>query len=270
MAGPLSRGDTWRVRRIGRWVRREPWMAFTAFVATVCAMTIVAIRWLAVLGIVRDYAITRTSGSVSPVGGGWSSNSSSYHRQLGLISGPSTALTQYDFWAWRLGFLAGILWMLRLGVRSADRRVGVLRGVGVAAGFGVFVVTGVAHRIADVVVQRERTRALMDLLITLWCFAAVLAAVFVTATVSAGAVSYGVPTLGDHAVLAPAGWSIARNALQLVVVLGGWSIALFLTRSWLTLDEPADAKRRQPVSVHDAIAEPSGADPVGAVDDLDR
>ena len=79
---------------------------------------------------------------------------------------------------------------------------------------------------------------------TVWCFAAVLTAVLVMATVSVGAVPPGGSTLGDHAVVAPVGWSIARNALQLVVVLGGWSIALFLTRSWVTLDEPADETSR--------------------------
>lgn len=219
-------------------------MAFTAFVATVCAMTIVAIRWLAVLGIVRDYAITRTSGSLPPAGGGWSYSTSSYHRQLGLLSGPSAALTQFDHWTWRVGFLAGILWMLRLGLRGANHRVGVLRGFGVVFGLGVFVVTGVAHRIAEVIIPRVRTRDRMHLLITVWCFAAVLTAVFVMATVNVGAVPPGGPTLGDHAVVAPVGWSIARNALQLVVVLGGWSIALFLTRSWVTLDEPADETSR--------------------------
>ena len=94
-------------------------MAFTAFVATVCAMTIVAIRWLAVLGIVRDYAITRTSGSLPPAGGGWSYTTSNYHRQLGLLSGPSAALTHLDHWTWRVGFVAGILWMLRLGLLAS-------------------------------------------------------------------------------------------------------------------------------------------------------
>src|SRR5882757_2636223 len=55
------RCNTRIVRRIGRWAGREPWMVFTAAVATVCAATVVAIRWLAVLGVVRDYAVTRTT-----------------------------------------------------------------------------------------------------------------------------------------------------------------------------------------------------------------
>jgi hypothetical protein len=217
-------------------------MAFTAFVATVCAMTIVAIRWLAVLGVVRDYAITQTAGSPAPTVGGWSSSTSSYHRQLGLISGPSTTLTHLDQLTWKVGFIAGILWMLRLGLRSADDRIGVLRGFGVVVGFGAFVVTGAAHRIADVVIPRERTRDRIDLLVSLWCFAAVVTAAFVMATINlasqAASVSSVGSTPGDHAVLAPVGWSIARNALQLLVVLGGWSIALFLTRSWVRLDQP--------------------------------
>jgi hypothetical protein len=208
-------------------------LAFTALVATLCALTVVAIRWLAVLGVVRDYAVARTSGSVPPAGGGWGYTTSSYHRQLGLITGPSLALTHIDSWAWRVGFFAGVLWVLRLGLRSANRHVGVLRGIGVVSGFGAFVATGAAHYIADAVIPSIRARDRMHRFITLWCCAAVLTAVLVGMTVGVGAASDSLTTLGDHAVRAPAGWSIARNAMQLLVVVGGWSLAWSLTRSWI-------------------------------------
>jgi hypothetical protein len=244
MACRRPRDDTWRVRSMSRWVWREPWMAFTACVTTVCVMTVIAIRWLAVLGVVRDYTVTHTSGSLPPAGGGFSYSTSSYHRHLGLLSGPSTALTQLDHWTWRIGLVAGILWMARLGLRSANRRIGTLRGLAVVFGFGAFVVTGVAHGIAEVVIPSVRTRDRMHLLITIWCFAAVITAVLVMATVSVGVVPPGGPTLGDHAVIAPVGWSIARNALHLLVAFGGWAIALSLTRRWIRAEEPSDETSR--------------------------
>ncbi len=208
-------------------------MTFTASVATLCAFTLVAIRWLAVLGVVRDYAVARTSGSLPPAVGGWGYTTSTYHRQLGLLTGPSLALTHLDSWTWRVGFLAGVFWVLRLGLRSANRRVGVLRGFGVVSGFGAFVATGVAHHVADAVIPSVPARDRMHRLITLWCFAAVFTAVLVGMTVSVGAASDNLTTLGDHAVRAPAAWSIARNAMQLFVVVGGWSLAWSLTRSWV-------------------------------------
>ena len=211
-------------------------MAFTASIATLCAMTVAAIRWLAVLGVVRDYAVAQTSGSL--VSGSYTA--SGIHRQLGLISGPSDALTHVDSWAWRVGFIAGVLWVLRLGLRSANHRVGVLRGLGVVVGLGAFVATGVAHRIVEIVIPSERARR-MHLLITLWCFAAVVTAIFVGATIGAADVLNSVTTPGNHVELQPVGWSIARNAMQLLVVIGGWSIAASLTRHWVTLDEHADA-----------------------------
>src|SRR5258708_27138145 len=118
-------------------------MVLTALVATICATTLAAIRWLAVLGIVRDYAVTHTSGSFPPAGGGWSSTTSSYHRQLGLISGAGSALTRLDATAWRLGLLAGIFWMLRLGLLNADPPLGLLPRFGIVPGLGLFLVTGV-------------------------------------------------------------------------------------------------------------------------------
>jgi hypothetical protein len=219
-------------------------MAGTALVTTVCVLTIVAIRWLAVLGVVRVYAVTRTTGSFPPSGGGWSSSTSGTFGQLGLTSGPSAALTHLDQLTWKVGLFAGILWVLRLGLRSADHRIGGLRGVGIAVGLGVFVVTGVAHRIAEAVIPSERSRDWVDHLISLWCFAAVLTTVFAVASVHESYAPTGALTSGDHAVLASAGWSFARNASQLVVAVGGWWMAVVLTRRWVVIDERSRAPRR--------------------------
>jgi hypothetical protein len=226
-------------------------MTSTATVATLCAITVIAIRWLALFGVVRDYAVTRTTGSLPT--SGWGVTTSSYHRELGLASGPSAALTHLDLVAWRLGLVAGVFWVLRLGLRSAHRRIGTLRTVGLLTGFGLFVVTGVMHRIDDAAAVHRRAdrRALTDLAISLWCFTAVASVVFVAFSISVGAQSSGQPQLGDQAVLTPIGWSIARNALQLLVALGGWMIAGLLTREWvLAHDEhskPRRAARAEPV-----------------------
>lgn len=216
------------MRVLARWFRREPWMALNASIASLCALTVVAIRWLAVLGIIRAYATTHTWGADlgSPV---------TYHRQLGLLSGPSAALTRVDVWSWRVGFIAGLFWVLRLGLRSANRRIGGLRTLGVVVGLGVFVVTGVGHVIADVVVPAGRARARTQRLITVWCGAAVLTAIFVGVTSNRFWAETDAP--GTHAVLVPVGWSIATNAMQLLVAVGGWSIAAFLTHRWVARPE---------------------------------
>jgi len=217
---------------MARWVGREPWMALTASVASLCALTVVAIRWLAILGVVRAYATTHTAGADF-------GSAVTYHRQLGLLTGPSAALTRVDAWCWRLGFVAGLFWVLRLGLRSANRRIGALRTLGVIVGLGVFIVTGVAHVIADVVVPVGRQRVRMQRLITLWCGAAVLTAIFVGVTNNTFWSETDAP--GTHAVLVPVAWSIATNALQLLVAVGGWSIAAFLTHRWFTRQPQAAA-----------------------------
>ena len=212
-------------------------MAVTACLATVCALTLAAIRWLAVLGVVRDYAATHTSGTLPPVGGGWGFTTSSFHRQLGLYSGPSAALTRLDSLTWKIGFLAAVFWMLRLGLRSASRRIGNLRGLGIMSGFALFVGTGVAHDVAEAVLPSVRARDAMHRIITLWCSTAVVSAVVLGLTHGIGAPT-GTATLGDQAALAPIGWSIARNAVQLFVVVVGWWIAFRLTRDWVRADMP--------------------------------
>ena len=216
-------------------------MALTASVATLCAATVIAIRWLAVLGVVRDYSVTHTTGFLPT--SGWGSTSSSFHRQLGLASGPSLALTHLDWVAWHLGFAAGLFWILRLGLRSANRRIGILRTIGVVTGFAVFVVTGVMHRIDDALPRLGDTRARTDLVIRLWCFAAVGTAIFVGMTISIGAQAPGPTQLGSHAVIAPIGWSIARNTMQLTVALVGWLIVAFLTREWMRAETARTATR---------------------------
>jgi hypothetical protein len=203
-------------------------MALTATIATFCAVTAAAIRWLVVLGLVRDYTVTRASGTLD-------ASTSIFVHHIGLASGPSVALTNLDRLTWKLGLLAGILWMLRLALRSADHRIGVLRGFGVLSGFGVFVVTGVMHRVADAVGPVD-ARDRLDDLITRWCAAAVVAAGLVMATSNLGRAS-GAPALGVKALPIPIAWSIARGALQLGVVLGGWLLAATLTSHWIVRTE---------------------------------
>jgi hypothetical protein len=217
------------VRRLGRWAWNEPWMALTATVGTFCAATLIAIRWLAVIGVVRVYTVTRTSGSLS------SYTSNLLHSQVGLASGPSAALSNLDRLTWKLGLLAGIFWMLRLGVRAAAHRIGVLRAIGVLAGFGVFVVTGVMHVVAERV-RPVSSRDRINRVITLWCVAAVGSAVLVMVTDNMARAS-GPATLGDKALAVPVAWSVARSALQLGVALGGWLLAASLTRRWFMFTE---------------------------------
>jgi hypothetical protein len=228
------------VRRMRRWAWNEPWMALTATIATFCAVTVIALRWLVMLGVVRVYTVTRTTGSLE------STYSSTFlNGHLGLASGPSAALTNLDRWTWKVGLLAGIFWMLRLGLRSAGRRIGVLRCIGVVTGFGVFVVTGVMHVIAAVVSPVD-SRARLDRLITAWCAAVVVAACMVVATGSLGQPS-GPPTLGDQALAIPVAWSIARGAMQLGVALGGWLLAASLTRRWVVSNERLAERPRAPL-----------------------
>jgi hypothetical protein len=217
-------------------------MALTAAIASFCAATVIAIRWLAVLGVVRDYTVTRTSGSLS------SYTSTMLHSQIGLASGPSAALSNLDRLTWKVGLLAGIFWMLRLGLRGAAHRIGALRAIGVFAGFGVFVVTGVMHVIADRVRPID-TRDRVHRVITLWCVAAVASAVVVAVTDNMAQGS-GPPKVGSTALPIPLDWSMARGALQLGVALGGWLLAASLTRRWIEFN---DSRADQPgASVMDA------------------
>ena len=211
-------------------------MALTALVATLCAVSLVAIRWLALLGVVRDFAVTDTTGSAS------SFSTSAVHRQLGLATGPSVALTHLDHLMWVLGLGAGVLWMLRLGLRSADRRIGVMRGLGLVIGFAVFVVTGVMHCIVEAVTTEKPDRT--HRLITCWCATAVLSAVLLMFSLNSGPQSFGPPVIGTAAALTPLGWSIAGLGLQLAVVIGGWLLAVSLTRRWIDLVESPTSLNR--------------------------
>jgi hypothetical protein len=219
-------------------------MALVASVASLCAVTATSIRWLAVLGVVHDF---RISGTPSPSGDsmstGWTfTTTSTSPFRLGLASGPSTALTNLDALAWKLGFIAGIFWVLRLGLRSADRRIGVWRGLGIVFGFGLFVATGVLHYITDALAPGNRTRRWVNGAVTLWCVVA-LAAVVVGTLAANHTANLGPFTPGVHVVTYPRGWSRGLAALQLVVVVAGWSIAMLLTREWWRAEHAVPAER---------------------------
>ena len=110
-----------------------------------------------------------------------------------------------------------------------------MRTLGIVFGLGAFVATGVAHHIADSVIPSGRARR-MNRLITLWCFSAVFTVLFYRARIGSADVLNHVTTMGDHVELQPIGWSIAGNAMQLLVVISGWSIAASLTRQWVRLE----------------------------------
>jgi hypothetical protein len=208
-------------------------MALVALVATLCAATVASIRWLAVLGVVRDFRVDGTpSPSGDPMSTGWTfTSTSTSHFRLGIASVPSVSLTNLDALAWKLGFIAGIFWVLRLGLRSADRRIGVWRALGVAFGLGLFVATGVLHSIADASIPGDRVRRRVNGVITLWCVVAV-AAVLVGTVAAAHTANLGPFTPGVHVVAYPGAWSRTLAALQLTVAVAGWSTAMLLTRGW--------------------------------------
>lgn len=218
-------------------------MALVASVASLCAVTAASIRWLAVLGVVHDFRVSGTPSatrSVAPTG--MTFTTSSPQHRLGLASGPSLSLTNLDVLAWKLGFIAGIFWVLRLGLRSADRRIGVWRGLGILFGFGLFVATGVLHSVADALVPRDRTRRRVNCAVTLWCVVA-LGAVVIGMFAATHTANLGPFTPGVHVVAYPGGWSRALAAMQLVVVFAGWSFAMLLTREWWRAEQAVPAER---------------------------
>lgn len=218
-------------------------MALTASVASLCAVTAASIHWLAVLGVVHDFRVDGTPGLLgASASTSMTFTSSTPYHQLGLASGPSAALTHLDAVTWKLGFVAGIFWVLRLGLRSADRRIGGWRGIGIVFGFGLFVVTGVLHHTTDALIPRDRTRRWVDFGITLWCLVAVLGVVI--ASLATNSAYHGGPAIpGVRVDVVPTGWSLARNALQLVAAVGGWSIAMLLTREWWRAEHAVPAER---------------------------
>jgi hypothetical protein len=240
--------DTPTVRRWVRVAASEPWMTVTAIVATGCAATVVATRWLGLLGVVRDFSVTRDSIDHVSGGGPVIYSTVGYFRELGFAGGPDHLLTHVDHWAWRVGFFAGVLWMLRLARRVSGYRIGVLRVVGVLIGLGVFVVTGAMHRAVDPTARSERSDDLwLDRLVTLWCGAGVASGLLIGFTTTRMSGSGTIPPahLGETATLAPLSSSIARAGLQLVVALGGWLLAVHLTRRWIATSEHSDTPRQQ-------------------------
>lgn len=201
----------------------EPWLLLMATIATGCAITLVAVRWLATLGVIRDYAVIRTAGS------GSYSTATAVQREFGLGSGPSGLLTRVDRTAWAVGFATGFLWMVHLARRTSGYRIGLVRSVAAICGLGLFVATGAMHRTADAVLP-EPSRSRANLLITMWCGSAAFSALVIGWSVAAGAPDSS--GLGFHPLAVPLRWSIARSVAQLLIVVGGWTTAAFLTLRW--------------------------------------
>lgn len=203
---------------------RDWWLWGNAAAATGAAATLVAIRWLALFGVVRIYDVP---GSGNALRGGvlvsayWSSAS---HQELGVRdAGPSVALTHLDRVAWTVAVVAGLFWVLRLALGIARYRIGALRGFGVVMGFGLFVATGALHR-ASVVVEDERHRRWVDGLITLWCTVTALSAIVLTIMTHQEGAELSAP----RAVALRS--TLPYFALQLLIIVGGWLIAAGLTR----------------------------------------
>ena len=205
-----------RIRRVAG----EPWLLFMATIATGCAITLVAVRWLAILGVIREYAVARDSAS---------SSMTATRREFGLAAGPSVLLTRVDRTAWAAGFATGFLWIVHLARRTSGYRIGFVRSVASICGLGLFVATGAMHRTADAVLP-EPSRSRANLLITTWCASAAFSALVIGWSVAAGAPDSS--GLGLHPLAAPLRWSIARSAAQLLIVAGGWTTGAFLTISW--------------------------------------
>src|SRR4051794_11914313 len=105
-------------------------MAGNAVVTVACGLTIASIRWLMMLGVVRVFEVEETTRTgPGPTSGG-------YHRALGLVAGPSRALTNLDHTCMKIVIFTSAFWMARLALCAAGHRVGFLRGVGVLLGFG--------------------------------------------------------------------------------------------------------------------------------------
>jgi hypothetical protein len=203
-------------------------MALNAAVATVAGTTYAAIHWLGTLGLVRVYTVAHTVGST---GDGWSTTSSTTHRALGLTTGPNQALTDLDEAGWKIAAIAGTFWMLRLGLRAANRRIGAWRGVGVLLGLGPLVAAGVAHCTTDAVVDRSR-RARTNLAISAWVSVLVVTAIALWTTRLASANVADTSRPGTHAAAVSLPFSVASSALQVIVAVGGIALATFLTVSY--------------------------------------
>jgi hypothetical protein len=126
--------------------------------------------------------------------------------------------------------------MIRLARRAADRRIGTMRTVGIAVGLGFFVAAGAMHYTTNAVVpakhQGETNAAIR------WLCTALVVAVIVPGLAPSPA-SFGVDELGDRAVALPLGWSIAQNALMVLVAVGGLVVAAFLTVCWSKAQRPS-------------------------------
>jgi hypothetical protein len=221
-------------------------MALNAAVTCVCGATYAAIHWLAMLGVVRLYEIRHTTGTMAD--GIGTTTTITYHRALGLASGPSAALTDLDGSCMKVAFFAGALWMVRLALRAADRRIGFLRGVGILVGLGFFVAAGAMHYTTEAAVRRHR-RGRTDVAISFLC--GILVAAYATLHMAMTRADHGIDRIGDHTALIPVTWSIASSALQFVVVTSGIALAVFQTVSWWSgqsARRSVPARRRHPSS----------------------
>lgn len=200
-------------------------MALTATVTAFCAATIAAIRWLLVLGVVRVFHLeTATS-----TGAGYTTTSET-GSAIGVGSHPSDALTRLDHGCVKVVLFAGAFWMVRLALRAADRRIGFWRGVGILSGFGLLVAAGAMHFTADAVAPR-RFIARTNVAISFLAGLTVAGAFAMQAAANRGTFTTG-EVAGVHATLEPFAWGAAAAALQLVVAVGGFAMAAFLTAQW--------------------------------------
>jgi hypothetical protein len=204
-------------------------MAINAAAAVVAGGTYAAIHWLGLLGVVRFYAVRHTVGSFGET---WSTSTSSTHRALGLTAGPNSALTSLDSLSWRVALVCGTFWMLRLGLRAANRRIGALRAFGVMVGLGFFVSAGVMHDTTDAVVAPARRRwahaAVTGLVVAL----VVVVVMLSTATNQASADIPGPTGPGNRFAGISRSITMPASGLQVLVAAGGLALATFLTVSY--------------------------------------
>jgi hypothetical protein len=200
-------------------------MALTATVTAFCAATIAAIRWLMVLGVVRVFHVE----TVTSAGSGYTTTSET-GSAIGVGSHPSDVLTRLDHRCMKIVLFAGAFWMVRLALRTADRRIGFWRGVGILAGWGLLVAAGAMHFTAEAVAPR-RFIARTNVAISLLAGLTVAGAFAMQAATNRGTFMTSEVT-GLHATLEPFAWGAVAAALQLVVAVGGFAMATFLTAQW--------------------------------------
>src|SRR3954452_11809043 len=196
-------------------------MAINAAVALLAGGTYAAIHWLGTIGLVRVYRVEHTVGAVD---NGWSYSST--HRALGLTTGPSIALTNLDRLCWQVGLVTGTFWMLRLALRAANRRIGVLRGFGVMLGLGYFVSAGGMHTTTGAVVapgRRGRAHVAISALVV--AFVGAIGVVPVAAMTTSDGFPGAPSGAGERFVAVSRAFTMPGSALQFLVAAGGLAMA---------------------------------------------